>query len=54
MQQEAMLCGLPIIVTANAGGEDLIDEGKTGYLVPIDSPEILAEKISWFADHEVR
>jgi glycosyltransferase involved in cell wall biosynthesis len=51
VQQEAMLCGLPIIVTANAGGEDLVEEGKTGYLVPIQSPEFLAEKISWFADH---
>jgi glycosyltransferase involved in cell wall biosynthesis len=51
VQQEAMACGLPLIVTANAGGEDLIEEGRTGFLVPIRSPELLAEKINWFADH---
>ena len=51
VQQEAMSCGLPLIVTANAGGEDLIDEGKTGFLVPIRSPQKIAEKIDWFADN---
>lgn len=51
VQQEALSCGLPIIVTANAGGEDLVEEGRTGFLVPIRSPDVIAEKISWFADH---
>jgi glycosyltransferase involved in cell wall biosynthesis len=51
VQQEAMACGLPLIVTPNAGGEDLIEQGRTGFLVPIRSAEALAEKISWFADH---
>ena len=46
VQQEALSCGLPIIVTANAGGEDLVEEGTTGYLVPIRSPEKIAEAIS--------
>ena len=51
VQQEAMACGLPLIVTPNAGGDDLIEEGRTGFLIPIRSPESLAEKIAWFADH---
>jgi glycosyltransferase involved in cell wall biosynthesis len=51
VQQEAMSCGLPLIVTANAGGEDLVEEGRTGFLVPIRNPGMLAEKIAWFADH---
>ena len=46
VQQEALSCGLPIIVTPNAGGEDLVEEGKTGHLVPIRSPEKIAEAIS--------
>lgn len=50
VQQEAMSCGLPLIVTANAGGEDLIDEG-TGFLVPMRSPQKIAEKIAYFADN---
>jgi glycosyltransferase involved in cell wall biosynthesis len=51
VQQEAMVCGLPLIITPNTGGEDLIDEGQTGFLVPIRSPEAIAEKINWFADN---
>lgn len=51
VQQEALSCGLPLIVTRNAGGEDLIEEGQTGFLVPIRSPEAIADKITWFADH---
>ena len=45
VQQEALACGLPIIVTPNAGGEDLIEEGVTGHLVPVRSPEKTAEAI---------
>lgn len=51
VQQEALSCGLPLIVTPNAGGEDLIDEGSTGFLVPIRRPDRIAECIEWFADH---
>jgi glycosyltransferase involved in cell wall biosynthesis len=51
VQQEAMACGLPLIVTKNAGGEDLIVDGETGFLVPIRSPEAIAEKINWFAEN---
>jgi glycosyltransferase involved in cell wall biosynthesis len=51
VQQEAMACGLPLIVTRNAGGEDLIVEGKTGFLVPIGAPAAIAEKIDWFLEN---
>ena len=51
VQQEALCCGLPLIVTRNAGGEDLIDEGRTGWLIPIRSPELIAAKIDWCASH---
>ena len=46
VQQEALSCGLPILVTPNAGGEDLVKEGITGHIVPIRSPEKIAEAIS--------
>ena len=45
VQQEALSCGLPIAVTPNAGGEDLVEEGKTGHLIPIRSPEKIADAI---------
>jgi len=51
VQQEAMSCGLPILVTRNAGGEDLVVDGLTGFLVPIRSPQRIAEKLDWFARH---
>src|SRR6202030_2955942 len=51
VQQEAMACGLPLIVSRNAGGEDLIIEGETGFLVPAGSPAAIAEKIAWFLEN---
>lgn len=47
VMQEAMSQGLPLIITPNTGGEDLIIEGETGFLVPIRSPEAIAEKLEW-------
>jgi glycosyltransferase involved in cell wall biosynthesis len=52
VQMEALSCGLPIIVTPNAGAEDLIEQQQTGFLVPIRAPEKLAEIIGWIADHK--
>lgn len=49
VMQEAMSQGLPLIITPNTGGEDLIDEGVTGFLVPIRRADLIAEKIAWFA-----
>src|SRR5438876_8001023 len=51
VQQEAMACGLPLIVTRNAGGEDLIIEGQTGFLVPAGCPAAIAEKMEWFLEN---
>ena len=51
VQQEAMACGLPLLVTPNAGGQDLIVEGETGWLVPVRSPEAIAQKLAYLADN---
>jgi glycosyltransferase involved in cell wall biosynthesis len=52
VMQEAMSQGLPLIITPNTGGEDLIkQDGSTGFLVPIRSPEIIAEKLHWMLDN---
>jgi glycosyltransferase involved in cell wall biosynthesis len=52
VMQEAMSQGLPLIITPNTGGEDLIKpDGSTGFLVPIRSPEMIAEKLSWLLDN---
>lgn len=52
VMQEAMSQGLPLIITRNTGGEDLIIEGETGFLVPIRSPEAIAEKLEWFVTNK--
>lgn len=54
VQQEAMACGLPVIVTRNAGADDLVVDGENGFLVPIRSPEAIAERIAWFAENRSR
>jgi len=40
---EAMACGVPVVTTENARG--IVEEGKTGFIVPIRDADALAEKI---------
>lgn len=51
VMQEAMSQGLPLIITSNTGGSDLIIEGETGFIVPIRSPFAIAEKLTWFLEN---
>jgi len=51
VQLEALSRGLPLLVTPNTGGEDLIEPGATGFIVPIRDPAALAEKINWLREH---
>jgi len=43
---EAMACGIPVIVTPNAGS--LARDGKDGFIIPIRQVEPLMEKILYF------
>jgi glycosyltransferase involved in cell wall biosynthesis len=43
---EAMMCGLPAVVSQVGDLEDLVEHGVSGYLVPRRSPELFAERIS--------
>jgi glycosyltransferase involved in cell wall biosynthesis len=42
---EAMLCGTPVIATADGGAVELIDHAHTGWLCPPNDPQKLAEMI---------
>lgn len=54
VQAQAMAAGLPLICTTNTGGEDLIEDGKQGFIIPIRDIEKLKEKILWCYNHRKR
>jgi len=45
VQVQAMACGLPLIITTNTGGADLVREGREGFILPIRDVAALKEKI---------
>lgn len=48
---QAMACGLPVIVTENVGARDLVEEGVNGFVVPIQAPHLIAERLRYLHDH---
>lgn len=53
VQLEALACGLPIISTKSSGGEDLIQNGKTGFIINSGNISELKEKILFFYEDRV-
>jgi sugar transferase (PEP-CTERM/EpsH1 system associated) len=47
---EAMASGLPVIATAVGGNGELVDDGRTGALVPAGDPQALAAQMAVYAD----
>ena len=51
---EACSMGKPIIATDTVGCRETVDNGKNGFLIPIESPQIIAEKIQYiFSDNNL-
>lgn len=48
---EAMASGRPVIVSENTGSKDAVREGVDGFVVPIRSPDAIAEKLDWLHGH---
>ena len=51
---EAMACRLPVLATEAGGMPELVQDGITGRLVPVDDPEALAAAVYELASHPER
>ena len=51
---QAMACGLPVVCTRNTCGEDLIRDGKEGFIVDIQSAVAIADKFVWLYENRPR
>ena len=47
---EALACGVPVIVTEDTGMKELIQVGKTGYIVPTGNYKLLLEKLIFLGE----
>lgn len=48
---EYMALGKPTVATSGGGTDEIVDHMKTGILIPPDSPEILAEQLTYLLDN---
>lgn len=48
---EAMSCGLPVIVSANVGSADVVEEGENGFVVSACDTKALMEKLEFLYRH---
>jgi glycosyltransferase involved in cell wall biosynthesis len=48
---QANASALPILTTTNCSGPDMIREAKTGWVLPIRSPEAFIERLRWCDTH---
>ena len=48
---EAMACGTPVICTRVASMPEIVEDGKTGFVVEADDQESLADRLTWLASH---
>ncbi|HUW94319.1 MAG TPA: glycosyltransferase family 4 protein [Anaerolineae bacterium] len=49
---EAMHCGLPVIASSSGGQTDFLEDGKTGFLIPVGDVQVLAGAILRLASDE--
>jgi glycosyltransferase involved in cell wall biosynthesis len=48
---QAAASGLPILTTPNGAGLDIVQQGNTGWVLPIRSPEAFIERLRWCDAH---
>jgi alpha-maltose-1-phosphate synthase len=53
VQLEALSFGVPILITTNTGGDDIIKNGQQGFIVQPGSAKALEEKLQQMADDHI-
>lgn len=48
---EALASGTPVLLSEMVGSKDLVTEGKTGWIVPVEDVEALTGRMLWCAEH---
>lgn len=48
---ECMAMAKPVIATEGGGTREIVEQGKTGFLIPTNSPEALEDKIIYMMDY---
>ena len=51
VQTQAMACGLPVIATTHTGAEDLLTDGREGFIVPVRDAQAIRERLEWMLEH---
>lgn len=54
VQAQALACGCPVIGTPHTGAEDLLADGKEGFIVSIRDPRAIADRLQLLADDPYR
>jgi len=49
---EAMACGLPVVITDYGNNREWVEDGISGFVVPLRNPEALASKIIYLLHNE--
>ena len=48
---EALASGIPVLISAMVGAKDLVTEGSSGWIVPVEDVAALADRMAWCAGH---
>jgi glycosyltransferase involved in cell wall biosynthesis len=48
---QASAAGLPIIASTNCGASEFVEEGRTGWIVSVRSPHLIADRLRWYDAH---
>lgn len=47
---QSLACGCPVVASEHTGARDLFEDGDQGFIVPIRSPSVIAERLQLLAD----